>query len=128
MELETLGSATVTDVNRTADRIVRIERITLLSDQNLDWDVVLFDTTFTPPITTDGDLDPTIDWVSFEVADGVQIAGAGLFRYSFTSLQIVYQNTDAPGQIHVGLVNRNAVAKNAGATGEVVVEIQGVTL
>lgn len=128
MELETLGSGEEGSANQAAGSRSLINRITVISDQNLDWDVVLFRNTFTPPLPTDADLDPTIDWVSFSASDGKQVAGAGLYRYSFTSLQILYWNTDAPGQLHVGLVNRNAAAKNAGATGEVVIEIQGVTL
>ena len=126
MELETLGDP-ATENKRDQTRSI-IQRISIISEQNLDWDIVLFRSTFAPPLTLDCDLDPTIDWVTFEVADGVQVAAAGLYRYSYTSLQILYWNTDAPGAIHVGLVNRNAVAKGAGAAGEIIVELQGITL
>lgn len=99
---------------------VRITGVTLLSDQNLDWDIVQFRTSGTDD--ADADLDTQIDWVSFAVADGNQIAGAGLFRYGVTGLSLDLDNDD--GKLHVGLVNRNSTAKIAGATGEVVIEFQ----
>lgn len=127
MELETIGSATVTDSNRVPTLRSIIQRVTVISDQNLDWDVMLFRNTFALPLPVDADLHPLVEWIEFEVGDGVQVGAAGLFMYTWTGMDVPYWNTDAPGQIHVGLINRNAVAKNAGAAGEVVVELQGIT-
>jgi hypothetical protein len=127
IDLETIGDAVETASNRVPTIRSAIRRITLIADQNLAWDVMLFRATFTPPLTTDADLHPLVEWIEFKAADGKRVAGAGLYLYTWTGLDIPYFNTDAPGRIHVGLVNRDAVAKNAGATGEVIVELSGVT-
>lgn len=126
MELETLGDATPTSLNRIPTPRSRIRRITVLSTQNLALDVMIFHSTFTPPLTTDPDLHPLVDWVSFLAADAVRVAGAGLYIYSWTGLDIPYM-TESGGVIYVGLINRDAAAKLAGAGGNLVVEIQGLT-
>lgn len=127
MELAVLGSADPLSANRVPTQNSLIRRVTVISDQNLAWDVMLFKSTFVPPLTADADLHPLVEWVSFTAADGKQVAGAGLWLYTWTGLSVPYANTDAPGRVHVGLVNRDAVAKNAGAAGEVIVELEGVT-
>jgi len=127
LELEAMGDAAPTSSNRVPTIRSRIRKITILSEQNLAWDVMLFKNTYTPPLSTDPDLHPLVEWLSFLAADAVRVAGVGLYIYTWTGLDIPYFNTDAPGQIHVGLINRDAVAKIAGAGGNVVVEIQGVT-
>lgn len=104
---------------------VIITRLTLWSDQNLDWDVMFFRTATAQP-NADADLDTMVDWFRFLTTDAVQIAGTGLWRYSISGMNFRYNPVD--GQAHVGLLNRNAVAKNAGATGEVVIELQGPVL
>ena len=128
LELETLGDTAGTSQNRVPSFPAIIQRLTVISDQNLAWDVMLFKSTFTPPLSTDCDLHPLVEWLEFKATDAKRVGGAGLYMYTWTSFEIVYTNTDAPGQIHVGLINRDAVAKNAGATGEVIVELQGVTM
>lgn len=104
---------------------VVITRVSIWSDQNLDWDVAFFRNNTTQP-NADADIDAQIEWVSFEVADGVQIAGAGLWRYTTSGLTLRIHPDD--GRAYVALINRNAVDKNAGATGEIVIELQGAVL
>jgi len=101
---------------------VVIDRVTVWSDQNLDWDVMFFRSATSQP-STDADLDTMVDWISFAVADGVQIAGTGLFRYSVSGINLRYQPTDAT--FHIGLINRSATPKDAGSDGEFVVELSG---
>jgi hypothetical protein len=89
---------------------------------------MLFKAAFTPPLTADADLHPLVDWMSFSAADGVRVAAAGLYLYTWSGLDFHYYTTDAMGRIHVGLINRDAVAKLAsGAGGAIAVEIEGVT-
>lgn len=102
---------------------VQITRVTVLSDQNLDWDIMFFKNATSQP-NTDADLDTLVDWITFAAGDGVQVAGTGLWRYSVSGLRLNYKADDRV--FHVGLINRNAVAKNAGATGELVIELQGI--
>lgn len=104
---------------------VQITRVTLWSDQNLDWDLMFFNDAVSQP-SADADLHSMNDWIRFTVTDGVQIAATGLFLYSVSGLRLNYKPVDRI--FHVGLINRNAAAKNAGATGEVVVELQGITI
>jgi len=98
-----------------------IEGITIQADQNLEWDVFIWATD--GHSDTDLDLDKFIDFTNFATTDGKQIAGAGQYYYSSPSnLSIPYRDDDKTSELHVGLVNKSATAKNAGATGEVVVE------
>ena len=66
-----------------------------------------------------------IDYFNFANASGKQIAGAGPFYYASPSndLDIPYIDLDRTSKLHISLVNRHATAKNAGATGEVVIKI-----
>jgi len=114
IDIENLGAAPTPNII--------ISRVTVLSDQNLDWDLMFFKNNTAQP-NADADLDAMVDWVRFEDSDGVQVAGAGLWRYSVSGLELRYASDD--GNVYVGLINRNAVAKNAGATGEIVVELSG---
>jgi len=104
---------------------VIITRVTVWSDQNLDWDIMFFRNATSQP-NADIDLDAMVDWISFAVADGVQVAGTGPYRYSVSGITLRYQPDD--GDAHVALINRNAVDKNAGATGEIAIELQGPVL
>ena len=99
-----------------------IESISIQSDQNLEWDVMLFSTDGTT--NADLDLDTFTDFFNFATTSGKQIGATGQFYYSSPSnnLQIPYKNSDNESKLHVALVNRSATAKNAGATGEFTVE------
>lgn len=112
-----------------------IEAIHITSDQNLDWDVYFF--------AKDGQMDTNLDTeyflgvVTFVAADAKQIAGAGQYYYStnncsypfrpfpYTDLDAyaVIESDQVTPELHVTIVNRNATAKNAGATGEIVLTV-----
>lgn len=92
--------------------------VTVLSDQNLAWDVYFWSTDAFD--NADLDLDSAIGKVSFVVADGEQIGGTGAYRYHANGLAIPYNDEDETGELHVSVVNRSGTSKNAGATGEVV--------
>lgn len=102
---------------------VEINRVTVLSDQNLNWDVMLFRNNTSQP-NADADLDAMVHWVSFTDGDAVQVTDtADVYRYSLSELNLKY--TPDNRVFHVGLVNRSAASKNPGASGEVVIELQG---
>lgn len=114
MDLEDIGVVKVP--------MVEIRRLTLWSDQNLAWDVMFFKSSAGQP-SADADLDSMVDWISFEAADGVQVAGTGLWRYSITGMELRYRPSDS--RFNVGLINRDVTSKISGATGEVVIELEG---
>lgn len=99
-----------------------IEGISIQSDQNLEWDVMLF--TNDETTDTDLDIDSFSDFFNFATTSGKQIGATGQFYYSSPSnfMAIPYQNTDNRPKLHVGLINRSGTAKNAGATGEFTVK------
>ncbi len=100
-----------------------IESVSLQSDQNLAWDVILFAKASTDD--TNLDLDEFVDLFRFSKVDGIQVAAANQFYYPSLSnhMSIAYKDNDLTGKIHVGLVNRSVTAKNTGATGEVKIRI-----
>lgn len=100
--------------------------VNLQSDQNLDWDIYFWAKDELD--NTDLDLDECLGKVRFVASDGDQIAGAGQYYYdsatsSYAFRGIRYVDLDNTTELHVGLVNRNSTAKNAGATGEVVIRV-----
>lgn len=107
----------------------RIKSLSILSDQNLAWEVDFFGkNTY---MAGQADINNVFfigRWI-FSAADGTQIAASGPFIYYVDGLDIPYQDADGAqppahiGIIHVGIVNRSATAKNAGATGNLVLEI-----
>ena len=107
----------------------RIKALTIISDQQLAWEVNFFARNTYMTLQADIDLVFFLGRFAFQAGDGTQIAGAGPFLYYVDGLDIPYLDLDGAtppahvGQIHVGLVNRSATAKNAGATGEIVLEI-----
>lgn len=114
LDLETIGNL--------PSPTVMITRVTIWSDENLDWDIMLFRSAASQP-SADPDDDSMVDWISFAVADAVRIAGAGLFRYSVSGLRLLYNPVDS--KAHVGLINRNSASKTASPGGDLVVELHG---
>lgn len=113
----------------------RLHSIAIVSDQQLAWELMLFSTN---SFATSSDLDQVgfLGKWAFIEADGVQIAGAGPFLYYIDGLDIAYKCTDfddhstfiagakiPAGQVHLMLVNRSVTGKNAGATGEIVIQL-----
>ena len=98
-----------------------IRQITILSDQGLAWECQFYSSdTFRD---ADLDVDTFIEAIKFAEGDGLQDNGAGLFRYSISGLSIPYLDADGTLEAHLSIVNRSAVAKNAGATGEIVIQL-----
>jgi len=97
-----------------------ITSIIVQSDQNLAWDLYIWGTDGFDD--TDLDADKLFGFVTFATTDGLRIAGANQYYYTKHDLYIPFIDLDHSEELHVGLVNRSATAKNAGATGEVVVE------
>lgn len=118
--LETVGNLP-NDIQQP--NAIVITRVALWSKQNLDWDIMLFNNATGQP-SADADLHSMVDWVTFITTDAVRIGGTGLYLYSVSGLSLSYLPNDR--QFHLGLINRNSVTKNAGTTGEVVVELQGI--
>ena len=101
-----------------------ITGISIVSDQNLDWDVQFYSTDGFDD--TDLDLDTFIGVFKFVASDGDQVGATGPYKYSTSSssnrfIGIDYVDADETKELHVKLVNRSATSKNAGGTGEVVV-------
>lgn len=100
---------------------VRLRSIMLQSDQNLDWELWLF--SGVAHANADMDLDTALGKWSFTAAMAVQIAGAGQYYYYIDGLDVSYVDEDNSGKFHIGLVNRSATSKNAGGTGEIVIQM-----
>jgi len=100
-----------------------IESATVQSKQNLDWDLWIFSSSSGNSATL-GD-DGFIDGFSFPKTSGLRIAGANQYYYSSPSnhLAVPYYDEDRSSTIHIALINRSAVAKFTGATGEVKVRL-----
>ena len=71
------------------------------------------------------DLDTFLDYFNFPTTSGKQLGGTAQFYYASVSnnVAIPYRDNDKTSKLHISLVNRSATAKNAGATGEIVVKI-----
>ena len=101
---------------------IRIVGVALQSDQNLDYRVIFwkkdsFD-------DTDLDLDRFCGEVELDLPTyGYQIAGANQYYLDMRGLDIDYEDEDETYELHISLMNLSATGKNAGATGEVVIEI-----
>lgn len=98
---------------------VRLKMISVISKENLSWELMLFskDT----HATADPETDSFLGYWTFQSATAVRIAGAGLYYYFISGLDVPYWDDDASGELHVGLINRSAASKTAGANGEITV-------
>lgn len=112
----------------------RVRSLTLMSDQNLAWEINFFGTAdYVSLIATSFESVHFLGRYQFQAADGLQIAATGAYYYYIDGLDLAYQDFDFGnkvrnpvadiGVVHVGVVNRGAGAKNAGATGRLVVGI-----
>lgn len=115
------GYASAAIGNLEAQARFWVRELRIWSDQNLSWEVQFYSKDIFDD--TDADLDTFLGAHQFAVADGLQIGGSGLYRYVATGLSLFVKDGDGTGEVHVKLVNRSATSKNAGATGEVVLEI-----
>lgn len=117
------GSQVIANLANLNSNVGVIESISLLAEQNLDYEIHIWSSDGFDD--ADEDLDDWIEFVAFAVADGVSIGNAtpATFRYAATALSIPYQDKDGTMELHISLVPRGAVAKlAAGAGGNVVLE------
>lgn len=98
-----------------------LRELRILSVQNLAWEIELYGSaTGIGGATIAAEL--FLGRWSFLAADGLRATGDTFYKY-FIPMQLYYQDMDNVGQIHVRLINRDAVAKIAGAGGAIVVEL-----
>lgn len=101
---------------------VRITGVAIQADQNLSFRVILWSKDTADD--TDLDVDEYCGEVSLDLStNGFRIAGAGQYYLDMRGLEIDYEDDDESKELHVSLMNLSASAKNAGATGEVVIEV-----
>lgn len=96
-----------------------IEGVSIQSDQNLEWDIVLWGKVAAED--TDLDIDEFVHFFNFPKTNGKQIAGTAQYYYPFPNnlVSIPYKDNNLSQKLHVSLVNKSVTSKNAGATGEV---------
>jgi hypothetical protein len=103
-----------------AELHLTLTAITVVSDQNLAWELDFWDSSLFGS-SSNMDADGFIGFWAFNATDAVRVAGAGSYRYYIDGLQIPLTDADKTATLHVGLVNRSATSKIAGASGEIVV-------
>ncbi len=105
-----------------------ISNVSLESDQPLTWEVLFFATDAHGD--TDLDLDRAVTSLTFSSADAKRIGGANQYRYNLdpATFPFTYIDEDRSSEFHISLINRDATAKNSGATGEVVLTIHAVPI
>lgn len=103
--------------------LAEIRHVVIESDQNLYYQLFFYRTDGFA--SADLDIDSFIGWINLDLAThGEQIAGAGKWLLDVRLTEpLLYQDSDASQELHIGLVNRSAAAKIAGVTGEVVIKI-----
>jgi hypothetical protein len=104
----------------------RLRSITLVSTENLAWELWLLSKT--GGTTANADTDPTRGFWSWAAGDAKRVAGAGLFHYYIDGLDVAYEDEDRAGgaagtdaYLHCCLVNRSVGAKTANAGGALTV-------
>jgi len=110
------------DITGLSSNKIVIRRVTIQSDQNLNYVLMFWATDGN--VDTDLDLDFFLGEIEISPAMYRRIAGANQY-YADIALPegFQYQDDDGTRELHVGLLNLDATSKNAGATGEVVAEI-----
>lgn len=109
----------------SAQKELVVSSISIWSVQNLDWDIMFFKSISSQP-SSDPDLDTMTGRFLFSNTTAVQVAGAGLFRHFLGGLDFRYSTNT--GNFNIGLINRHATGKEAGATGYFVIELNGPLL
>jgi len=97
---------------------IRITNIAIQAKQNLDFYLFFWrKDTFE---NTDLDMDAFIAAVQLDLSSfGRQVGGAGQYYMSLESVDLDYEDEDDTRELHVSLYNNDAIAKNAGAAGQV---------
>lgn len=108
-----------------SDDRVFIRGVNIQSDQPLKFRLIFW--TKDSFANVDLDLDSYIDDVILDMSDTsstFRIAGAGQYYLNLSNLNILYEDEDSSNEIHCSLQNLSSVDKNAGATGEVQIDIK----
>lgn len=100
---------------------VRMRELRIISLQNLAWEIWLFGSSVVGGATIG--LEKFLGFWNFVATDAKQATGDTFFYYYINGMDTAYQDLDQVGRIHMRLVNRSAGAKNAGATGNLEVEL-----
>jgi len=101
---------------------IRIVGISLQSDQQLHYKVLFWKTDGFDD--SDLDVDTFCGEVDVDLAIyGIQIGGANQWYLDVRGVVLDYEDEDASNELHVSLLNKDATSKNAGATGECVLDI-----
>lgn len=102
---------------------IRITNIAIQAKQALDLCLMFWrKDTFA---NTNLDVDTLIGVVQLDLSSfGKQVGGAGQYYMSIENVDLDYEDEDISSELHVSLYNNDAVAKIAGAAGEVVVFIK----
>jgi hypothetical protein len=101
---------------------IRVTGVSIQADQALKFKVLFWTTDTFDDI--DLDLDTFCGEVELDLSlEGFQIGGSGQYYLDMRGLDIDYRDADSSNELHVSLMNLSAAAKNAGATGEVALEI-----
>jgi len=98
---------------------MRLTQVSIIATESLDYELLLF--SGVAHATSDPDTNTFLGLVSFTAAASKRIAAAGLYYYYVSGLDLPYNDDDATGKLHVGLVNRSAASKTAGAGGAMAV-------
>jgi len=108
---------------------VQVLGVSVLSDQQLAWDIKFYGRD-THAVTANLDNDYFEKTLKLDASDGIQEAGANQFYYDLNPsfFPFIYHDDDRTSEFHITLVNRSAVAKTAGAGGEVVIIIHAVPI
>lgn len=103
-------------VGERVDSVLR--SITVVSVEDLDWEVWFFTKTGAVGNSADPDVNTLIGRVVLPTT-ALQIAGAGLFTFYAEGLNTLLLDEQGTSKIHMALVQRAAAGKSAGAAGAV---------
>lgn len=97
------------NLNLTDNRIL-IQNMTVMSKQQLNFRVWLFGTD--EFYTSNKDRIKIVDFIDFDLAtDGVQYKNTGLWTYTITDLNLLYNDLNQTMKLHVGIENLSIAPK-----------------
>lgn len=108
-----------------SDNRVFIRGVNIQSDQPLKYRLIFWtkDTFANADLDTDSYIDDVVLDMSDE-SSTFRINAAGQYYLNISDLNILYEDKDASNEIHCSLQNLSPTNKNAGATGEVQIDIK----
>ena len=107
----------------TGRRLGRLRSLVVWSFENNSWELAFYRAR--DPRSADPNEDAFLGRVTLAVADGLQVGGAGLWRYYVEDLDLLLEDDADLSQVHVELINRSAGAKASyGAGGHFRLEVR----